>query len=929
MSLLDFEIGKTLGKGVFGSVSLVKRKEDKEIYAMKRVNIGDLTKKELENSFNEVRLLASLNHKNVIGYREAFYDKKSKTLNIVMEYANDGDLSTKINQMKKYQKYFEESTIWKTLIQILEGLKYLHNSKIIHRDLKSANIFLNKNGEVKIGDLNVSKIVRKNMALTQTGTPYYASPEIWNDHPYDYKCDIWSAGCIIYEMAALKLPFRGSNMQTLYNNVMKGIFDPLPSRYSHDLMEIIKQILIKNPRKRPSAENLLKNEIILKRIELLGELINNNDEKALLMRTIKIPKNMNQINQQMPKKNYKNNRYKNQMEMFENDEYETAKNSFYGPKSNYYIVENKENHKNNYKLIDNFEENSKIKNIKNGKKNKKINKSINNKDYYYNFNFYYNDNVKLNNIINKNIKNHDFNNHKCLNIYSINYNRNKKPIKKVNNYNWNKEEKKINENKMPDNKRSLNTESLRISTSNVIPCENKKSYKNQISLNAPIKIILNQKSKNNVNNFYSNKDNRYNYIPLSLLTNDTSSINDIYNSNIIEAFNNNINESTSISPILKRKKINGNINNEQSLEKNQRKKNFNYNKKMKIKNNISINMENKRNKSLKEAGNIIPLYFEEISNQILNKKKNLNINHVKRNISTDFMARKNSFLNERENFCSKNNSYIFPKNENIKESFSNNNRIIKLKKQFINAIPYMEFENVFKKRLSSENNGNIRSNNNIKIRLNCFNNLNIEQNRTKKFSLGKNLPRKSCYEDCSKKLSMRPKSTSSIAYHDKSKIRNVIRPIIIGKNSNIYNKNLTEIYDLRNQRNKSNNNKYKDLYHIYYQKYIDNKIKNNQNKINKNNYNQNEFGTNDNQRKIIYEKINIVQKNGESRKYIKGPAIIRIVGKGNLNNQIHKEIFKNQNILNEYSIQSMNNKEYKFEKCGPRIILPKKMIIPN
>jgi hypothetical protein len=293
------------------------------------------------------------------------------------------------------------------------------------------------------------------------------------------------------------------------------------------------------------------------------------------------------------------------------------------------------------------------------------------------------------------------------------------------------------------------------------------------------------------------------------------------------------------------------------------------------------------------------------------------------------MARKNSFLNERENFCSKNNSYIFPKNENIKESFSNNNRIIKLKKQFINAIPYMEFENVFKKRLSSENNGNIRSNNNIKIRLNCFNNLNIEQKRTKKFSLGNNLPRKSCYEDCSKKLSMRPKSTSSIAYHDKSKIRNVIRPIIIGKNSNIYNKNLTEIYDLRNQRNKPNNNKYKDLYHIYYQKYIDNKIKNNQNKINKNNYNQNEFGTNDNQRKIIYEKINIVQKNGESRKYIKGPAIIRIVGKGNLNNQIHKEIFKNQNILNEYSIQSMNNKEYKFEKCGPRIILPKKMIIPN
>ena len=106
MSLEDFEYGRILGKGVFGSVLIVKRKEDNEIYAMKRVKIGGLTKKELENSFNEVRLLASLNHKNVIGYREAFYDQTSKTLNIVMEYADDGDLSTKIKQAIKRQIFF-------------------------------------------------------------------------------------------------------------------------------------------------------------------------------------------------------------------------------------------------------------------------------------------------------------------------------------------------------------------------------------------------------------------------------------------------------------------------------------------------------------------------------------------------------------------------------------------------------------------------------------------------------------------------------------------------------------------------------------------------------------------------------------------------------------------------------------------------------
>ena len=317
MSLEDFEYGRVLGKGVFGSVLIVKRKEDKEIYSMKRVKIGGLTKKELENSFNEVRLLASLNHKNVIGYREAFYDQKSKTLNIVMEYADDGDLSTKIKQAIKNQVFFEESKIWSTLIQILEGLKYLHKSDIIHRDLKSANIFLTKKGGVKIGDLNVIKIIGKSMAITQTGTPYYGSPEIWNDHPYDYKCDIWSTGCIIYEMASLKMSFRGISMQMLYNNVMKGDFDPIPSRYSKDLMEIIKLILIKNPKQRPSAEDLLKNRIIEQKMQKLGmekSFLVCEDEKAMLMRTIKLPGNlnqMNQVNRQLPRKNYKKDRYQN------------------------------------------------------------------------------------------------------------------------------------------------------------------------------------------------------------------------------------------------------------------------------------------------------------------------------------------------------------------------------------------------------------------------------------------------------------------------------------------------------------------------------------------------------------------------------------------------------------------------------------------
>ena len=331
MSLNDFEFGKNLGKGAFGSVSIVKRKEDQKIYAMKRVTILNLDKKEKDNSFNEVRLLASLRHKNIIGYKEAFYDEKTSTLNIVMEYADDGDLSSKIKNMLKKHLQFEENTIWSILIQILEGLNYLHKNKVIHRDLKSANIFLTKKGIVKIGDLNVSIIAKKDLAVTQTGTPYYAAPEVWENESYNNKCDIWSVGCIAYEMATLHVPFRGTSIHQLYKNIMKGKYAEIPNIYSNDLKNIIKIILCLNPLERPSANDLLNNEIIQNKKKEIGLTNEKIKEKAMLMKTIKIPKNISQINLQLPQKQY--SKEKNIEQMMENDEYETAKQTFYRPES--------------------------------------------------------------------------------------------------------------------------------------------------------------------------------------------------------------------------------------------------------------------------------------------------------------------------------------------------------------------------------------------------------------------------------------------------------------------------------------------------------------------------------------------------------------------------------------------------------------------
>jgi len=139
-----------------------------------------------------------------------------------MEYSDGGDLFQKITHYQKVQQYIQEDEIWKIFIQVVRGLKSLHDVSIFHRDLKSANIFLSNDGTSKLGDMNVSKVAKKGLLYTQTGTPYYASPEVWRDQPYDHKSDIWSLGCVLYEAVTLKPPFRAEDMQGLYKKVLKG-----------------------------------------------------------------------------------------------------------------------------------------------------------------------------------------------------------------------------------------------------------------------------------------------------------------------------------------------------------------------------------------------------------------------------------------------------------------------------------------------------------------------------------------------------------------------------------------------------------------------------------------------------------------------------------------------------------------------------------
>lgn len=254
-SLEEFEIQQRLGEGAFGTVYKIRRKSNNKIYALKKVQFKNLAHKEKENALNEVRILASLNSPYIIKYKDSFYDEGSGFLCIIMEFASNGDLQGLIASSKKSNKPIPEDTIWEYTAQILMGLKCLHSMNILHRDLKGANIFLSEDAKiVKLGDLNVSKVAKSNFVYTQTGTPYYLSPEVWQGQAYNYKCDVWSLGCVVYEMCTFNPPFNGSSLDNLYKNVMRGQYQKIPqNKYSSELSRFIALCLILNPSNRPSV----------------------------------------------------------------------------------------------------------------------------------------------------------------------------------------------------------------------------------------------------------------------------------------------------------------------------------------------------------------------------------------------------------------------------------------------------------------------------------------------------------------------------------------------------------------------------------------------------------------------------------------------------------------------------------------------------
>ena len=214
-----------------------------------------MPKSEREASLLEAKLLSALHHPNIVTCYESFTERGR--LCIVMDYCAGGDLYQRLKRQKGVLLAEDRVLDWFT--QMCLGLKHVHDRKVLHRDLKTQNVFMTADGRCKLGDFGVSKVLSGTTQLAQTavGTPYYLSPEICENKAYDNKSDIWSLGCVLYELCTLQHPFEGASLKLLIVKILRGNYAPVSSRYSRAIRDVIAQMLQRDPARRPSVNEIL------------------------------------------------------------------------------------------------------------------------------------------------------------------------------------------------------------------------------------------------------------------------------------------------------------------------------------------------------------------------------------------------------------------------------------------------------------------------------------------------------------------------------------------------------------------------------------------------------------------------------------------------------------------------------------------------
>ena len=711
-----YQIVKKIGEGSYARIYKVKKDNSETQYVLKNIPVSEEDISSMNEILNESSILSTCDNVYVIKYYDSFFYKG--TFNIITEFCPYGDLFGYIKFYKVRGSKIEEKIIWIIFIQLSLGLNYLHQKKILHRDIKTKNIFIKNNLTVKIGDFGIAKILNSTSSYAHTfiGTPYYISPELCKDQPYNDKSDVWSLGCVLYELCTLNHPFEGGTQVEIYEKIMTQKFKAISSEYSNELKKMVDLLLEKDERKRPKMKDILKMKCVIERANKYNIDIDLNDNDTIEEEKIEINKHEN-------KYSIKNNNYNVNMNININNNKINVKKekspNKYSIKTKKFKNENEnKEQKNNRIKIDNIIKNNQIKkniiNINNAKNKSALNKQQQNIILNHNNN---NNKIKLlqNNINNNNIQTEE--EIKANNNQQFQYIK----IDKLNNNNKIKffSPNESNNNKIKENKFKIKTKktgtniqpqkilhkitndlSLSFNTSNSYNSKNVINNNDYMSENINIQnnnnyyykkdaIIKKQQQQKNMKQIFNKKenDNKNNEIKIMNQENmpKTKKINININNNEIKKINNNIDEINDNSDDKEIIKENENYLSDENIEINELNNNIKEDKirkEARIPKKIYLPSPLKSdNKSLK---NMKEFTLEKIPTQKLNNSFTLEQN--KENVK--IYLESNTSLNK------KSNSEVISENMNLQKIKEDRIKQIKKNENEMKSISYGVYQHV-------------------------------------------------------------------------------------------------------------------------------------------------------------------------------------------------------------------------------------------
>ena len=383
-----YQIIKKIGEGSYAKIYKVKKDSSDKTYVLKNIPVSEEDYSSMKEILNESSILSTCDNIYVVKYYDSFF--YCGTFNIITEFCPYGDLFGYIKFYKERGSKIEEKIIWIIFIQLSLGLSYLHHKKILHRDIKTKNIFIKNNLTVKIGDFGIAKILNSTSSYAHTfiGTPYYISPELCKDQPYNDKSDVWSLGCVLYELCTLNHPFEGGTQVEIYEKIMTQKFKAISPDYSLELKKMVDLLLEKDEKKRPKMKDILKMKCVIDRANKYSINIDLVENGIIEEEKNEINNNINYINKQHDIKNgLKNNSYNvsitnyNKDSIYKNsgkkEKFEKSPTHYSNKVKKFKNEYEQKEIKNNRIKIDNILKNNQLKKINNAKNKSSLNKQFN------------------------------------------------------------------------------------------------------------------------------------------------------------------------------------------------------------------------------------------------------------------------------------------------------------------------------------------------------------------------------------------------------------------------------------------------------------------------------------------------------------------------------------------------------------------------